>query len=70
MFVDEQCKTCKSFFTPSVVKNDKCKCMVKEDRSWKLQKKNKNGFYFSKLNQEIKDVHREMFIKSLKISVK
>lgn len=65
MFVEERCKTCNSFFTPKTIKNDRCKCMVKEDRSYKLQKKNKNGKYFQKVNEDIRKVQYEIFVKSL-----
>ena len=65
MFVDERCKTCNEFYTHKTIKNDQCKCMRKEQRSYKLQKKNNNGKYFSKLNEEIKQIQYEIFVKSL-----
>lgn len=66
MFVEERCKVCKEFFTPKVVKNDQCKCMRKEQRSYNLVKKNNNGKYFSKLNEEVRKVQYEIFLKSLR----
>jgi len=65
MFVNEKCETCKEFFTPFTVKNDQCKCMRKEQRSYNKQKKNNNGKYFSKLNEETRKAQYEIFLKSL-----
>lgn len=65
MFVEEKCLKCGSFFTPFVVKNDKCKCMFKEDRSWNKTKVNKNGSFFQKYNEETRKRQYEIFVKSL-----
>jgi len=65
MFVEERCLRCKEFFTPFTVKNDKCKCMRKEDLSYSLRKKNKYGKFFQKYNEETRKRQYEIFVKSL-----
>ena len=67
MFVDEKCKTCGNWFTPKTVKNDKCKCMKKEDQSWNLkrEKSKRLGFYHQKVNEETRKAQYEIFLRSL-----
>jgi hypothetical protein len=38
-FTPEKCPRCGEYFTPKTIKNDKCKCMRLEDKSWNKRKR-------------------------------
>ena len=54
MFINEKCNKCKEFFTPYTVKNDRCKCMRKEDKTFKsIKVENKTDRNYRMMNSRI-----------------
>jgi hypothetical protein len=56
MFINERCKECKEFFTPKTIKNDRCKCMRKEDKIFKtFKKESKTDRNYRMMNSRIQN---------------